>query len=370
MQKHFGSFWLALSSLGQHVTVAALNAAKREGDVAPKFPFVRIPMFELPANHALRFSDVESITWNPLVTEAERWTWGAFVYSEVDWHEESKRLVQYTSKTDLDQEVEYDTDSMVRSYIWRGERNMDGQIEVSPPGSLFAPVWQTSPPPYSLLYLNYDSLSDEHVFGIQGAITQSRFGLMSAIDKKYASVPNSFATNRAFQDNFHSKYTSTIDQASVSHAHSIFVQPVFSGLDDANSEMVGFLTAVVAWDAFFSELLPTGVSGIVAVLHNSCDQAYTYVLKGNKVRNSLCPITSSPVSLDKALKLVCVCSFCRLIFWELATSMTLNTTVLGRTLVSSLSWTTQRLLCQATVSTLLHCTFRMSSLRPQEAIWR
>jgi hypothetical protein len=69
-----------------------------------------------------------------LVTEAERWAWASFVYAEVDWHEES------TSKTDLDQEAEYDTDSMVRAYIWRGERNMDGQMEVSPPGSLFAPI--------------------------------------------------------------------------------------------------------------------------------------------------------------------------------------------------------------------------------------
>jgi hypothetical protein len=70
------------------------------------------------------------------------------------------------------------------------------------------------------------------------------------------------------------------------HPHSVLIQPVFRELGDVNdlSEIVGLIQAVVPWDRYLTNLLPEGVDGITCVLKNTCSQAFTYELNGNRVR--------------------------------------------------------------------------------------
>lgn len=51
--------------------------------------------------------------------------------------------------------------------------------------------------------------------------------------------------------------------------------------------MVGFLSATVSWDFLLDDLLPDGVTGILAVLRNSCNQTYTYRMEGKSVSASV-----------------------------------------------------------------------------------
>lgn len=271
-----------MTSMAQTVTVASLNSNR-------KFPFVRVPMVELPGSSTRSFSGVEIITWSPLVGEAERGEWSDFVKAELPlWYEQSKKLLPYITSDSHDDQQEFEEETSVnstrtRDFIWRGDRNLDGIIEVSPVGQTFAPIWQCSPPPFSTTFINYDMMDISHVASMQSSIQELRQGLMSAVDPALMGIPDSFSKEGAFHTAFHDEYSSEVSEDGQVHPHSIFIQPVYDGLDTAKSSFAGFLVAQVAWDFFFANLLPIGVSGIFAVLSNTCSQSYTYVLDGRKV---------------------------------------------------------------------------------------
>jgi hypothetical protein len=82
---------------------------------------------------------------------------------------------------------------------------------------------------------------------------------------------------------YHEQYVEELVGVSYyEHPHSIYGQPVYSEI--SGTEMVGVVFAVVAWDRYLANLLPTGVKGIHAVLQNTCEQSYTYVINGDMVR--------------------------------------------------------------------------------------
>jgi len=59
--------------------------------------------------------------------------------------------------------------------------------------------------------------------------------------------------------------------------------PVFEELNKPDSNIVAYYVGVVPFDRYFAKLLPEGVNGIYCVLRNTCGQAYTYELDGNRV---------------------------------------------------------------------------------------
>jgi hypothetical protein len=67
-----------------------------------------------------------------------------------------------------------------------------------------------------------------------------------------------------------------------SHPHTLTAQPVYDSLS-RETKVVGYLFSVFAWDAILVNLLPEGVSGIIVVIRNTCDEFCTYVLNGNEV---------------------------------------------------------------------------------------
>lgn len=89
-----------------------------------------------------------------------------------------------------------------------------------------------------------------------------------------------------FHDGFVDSPSNDPLQARYDNPHSVLIQPIFRELGDVNnsSEVVGLLQAVVPWDRYLTNLLPKGVDGITCVLKNTCGQAFTYELNGNRVR--------------------------------------------------------------------------------------
>lgn len=88
----------------------------------------------------------------------------------------------------------------------------------------------------------------------------------------------------AFHDSFVDAADPKLDK--YLHPHSVLIQPVFRNLGSINetSEIIGLIQAVVPWDRYLTNLLPEGVDGITCVLKNTCGQAFTYELDGNRVR--------------------------------------------------------------------------------------
>jgi hypothetical protein len=292
--KQLHNLWFAMSSMSQTVSAAGLAAQLASG---ASFPLVRVPMFEVPASQARQLSGVEFIMWSPLVKASQQDQWSKFARAESGWYEESKELGRPLSHHDeehSDKETfnhhddalaEYDTNSTMRPFIWRGDRSIDGHVEPvsGDEEATLAPSFLCSPPPYSPTYMNYDMMSEWYMDEMFPSLKQTRSGLMTAFDSSFANLPDSFA-GVGFQNDFHDEYVIDVSDGAGDHPHSAFLQPVFADWHNETSEMVGFLTAIVAWDALFgSSLLPEGVKGIQAVLKNSCNQSYTYALHGRQV---------------------------------------------------------------------------------------
>lgn len=151
----FDDFWKAMSSLSKTITSAGIENTGR-------FPFVRVPMFEIHASHTRNFCGVAVVVWSPLVLESQRQRWSAFVMEQQGWYDESKYLLEFTSP---DENLpSFDLTSTTPSFIWWGSLDLDeGIIETAPPGGPFAPAWQCSPPPSSRALLNYDIMSNKQV---------------------------------------------------------------------------------------------------------------------------------------------------------------------------------------------------------------
>lgn len=64
--------------------------------------------------------------------------------------------------------------------------------------------------------------------------------------------------------------------------HSYVYQPIFDSLN-ANRKVVALLNAFLRWDNFFFDVLPKGEKPIVVVLESTCQDTYTYELRGEDV---------------------------------------------------------------------------------------
>lgn len=143
-------------------------------------------------------------------------------------------------------------------------------------------------------------------------------------------------SNTAVGEDEHNKFhqpfvKDIVGESYYDHPHSVFVEPVFRKLGNANdvsNDVAGVILAVVAWDRYVANLLPTGVDGIYAVLSNNCDQDHTYIINGPMVRMPLVLI-----NVDKSVSLRTLnFYFNELIFRQrmsaLAICMRLNSTTL------------------------------------------
>jgi hypothetical protein len=149
-----------------------------------------------------------------------------------------------------------------------------------------------SPTPFDgsfALNANIFSLDDARGFG---AAMGARESVISEV------MDLSLLLNIAIKKDVHEKYhMSLVDyQASntsnaYQHPHAVYIQPIFQSVlstdidqeDVRSNDVVGYLLAVLPWDRFLINLLPSGVTGITCVLRNTCGQSYTYNLEGNSV---------------------------------------------------------------------------------------
>ena len=76
----------------------------------------------------------------------------------------------------------------------------------------------------------------------------------------------------------------------MSDTHCVLSIPVYKDLvSPGNTSKIdrtfvgGYVFAVMTWHSYMVKLLPAGVNGIMAVLHNSCGQSLTYRIQGSEV---------------------------------------------------------------------------------------
>jgi hypothetical protein len=228
-----------------------------------KFPSVTVDLFEVIGRQAREMSGILEITWSPYVYADQFDAYASYSAENIGWLNESAALYVDDNPAlnlTLDDFDLSDTDYSLMSIMTGGP-----PVSADP----WAARWQSSPPPNSSYVINID-LNDYGANRSNAAIEKFRMSVMTAVVDPRPGYEASFRPLCA-----------------VAH-------PVFENFFDEDSEVVGKVFSLFLWELNMVNLLPEGVSGIVAVLKNSCNQSYTYALDGTLVSNRL---TRNPIEI-------------------------------------------------------------------------
>lgn len=256
-----------MSLLAQSITASNTEPSK--------FPFVRVSHFELLGRHAREALGGSSILWAPFVAASQLPEWSSFCYQEQDWYNESLTIFQ-SDPSVVEGYHDQKTSGEFREYIWEGD---DLQNVTSSNGSgPFAPLWHISPPSSSSLPINYNVLHEAYIKDALPTFVQSRESVLSSAQNPDADHLWSWAAP--------SSHVDFAEDEKRNGPFTTHLTPVFERLYDVNSTLVGVLLSKLVWVDFISSLFHGDDHGIVAILHNSCNQSYTYTINDGKVRLS------------------------------------------------------------------------------------
>jgi hypothetical protein len=265
LERKLEEYTIVMEHMAESITVSAGHGQS--------FPFISIPSFNVEGSQARALINNDVITWAPLITESQRKAWSNFSTTEQGWYKESVSIIRIE---EIGNNYSYAIDDVFRDFIWKEHETDVVELPHGAPSTLIAPLWESSPPPISISSCNYNLFEETEI-----NITLSY--VLEYHDTMIGKV-------KVETDNFVRKFLhSGLSNQGIGNVfqlpHSIHIQPVFSQLNNYESNIVGFLLSLITWDHFLSNLVHEKVSGIVAVLENSCNQAYTYEFRGSMVRN-------------------------------------------------------------------------------------
>jgi hypothetical protein len=252
------------------------------------FPYFSVPSFEAKANAARHHAGFEAVIYAPIVTnEAE---WMEFAQTSRHWLDDSKiwfDILEPGQNRSLEPAA-----PLLPETIWA--YNDDGTLSPRKDRGIFVPSLHTSPPPMNngQVYQNVDLFSRDEFRSVTVASVKLSDSVFSRFDVAFAKESDRILgveRHQLLHDAFHDATTSSNDMLD---PHSIAVQPVylFNGVEGFKNKIVGYLVSIISWDYFLSELLPSNVAGMIAVIRNSCNQTYTYRLDGKQVSWTLSPL--------------------------------------------------------------------------------
>jgi hypothetical protein len=274
LQRKSEDFVIAMENMAEMITANSLHGNN--------FPFVAMPSFEVQGGQTRGITHNDVVMWIPFVTELQREEWSNFTNAEKDWYNESLMILQ----TDVSRRNDsYIHDAQFRSFIWEEHPDVV-EAPQGNPTTIFAPLWESSPPPFSISSCNYNVLEDKDINKAVNDMFSHRDAMVGAGKVSMDDLLKHFFDPDDFSKYVHTDSVFTTNDLVYEHPHSTHMQPVFLHLKDRESEMVGFILSIITWDHFLEDLLHTAISGVVAVLENTCDQAFTYEMHGNSVRNN------------------------------------------------------------------------------------
>ena len=121
------------------------------------FPFVTVPMFEIVGGRAREQAKaIEMLTFAPIVSKTHKLKWNEYSVKQKSWLQESRKILQARDDVSM-LEVPYH-DTSITNYIF----GLQGQDQMASEADLYAPAWQSSPPPRNASsYINYNLLEEE-----------------------------------------------------------------------------------------------------------------------------------------------------------------------------------------------------------------
>lgn len=240
-------------------------------------PFYDLPNFEVVAGATREQAGVEVIAYSPILDTPD---------DIPDW-------IKYTSRTNHTW-LATSVDSAVESGMSSREEYDLGPFTpivydvaengtvygVSGPGP-YSPLWLISPPPFRPGSINFNVLNFDFARSGFARVNQTREHMFSRLllPEEAHSIQELVMSPKG-----HERYHSALVMNGHDHnPHSVYMAPVFVDAFDKNSRLVGIVSAFFTWDRYVVDLLPEGVRGIICVIRNTCGQAITYELVGNRV---------------------------------------------------------------------------------------
>jgi hypothetical protein len=274
----------AVEAISVHVTSYVVDHQPRINETAGantmEWPFISIPHFEAKGQLFLQESRATLLSFSPLVHRKHKVLWENYSQSHQGWVQEGLDYQYYTQSliqpsNDPSETSVLDVKTVatpIIPYVYyhgshgnavpepEADENFDDKND------LLAVTWQIAPAPKDADLVNYNALST----------AAFRRNFQGMIDTNHAII---------------SEVMDITSDASIGNIpQSYLLHPVYDqiiAVDEfgipLTKKMVGYISAMLPWHVYFYNLLPDGVSGIVVVLSNTCEQEYTYTLDGHQV---------------------------------------------------------------------------------------
>jgi hypothetical protein len=245
----------------------ALTVTSYSLDTGETWPFVTIPHFELRGEQLLGLSGAKYISMGVLVNESDKEQWHNYSVANQGWVQQGLDVqgngaiasdiapyIQYRgSGAEHDGEGGYDT-------------NVNYFPDEGPADPYYGVVWQMAPARESPTLVNFNAMS-------------TRFSdLVERMEATRGEVLSGIVVSE--EDTFFELVDGATDTS-----ESYLVQPIFRDVSraDGNSDLVGYLTALLPWENYFKNIIPDGTAPLHLVLKNTCGQASTYEIRGSEV---------------------------------------------------------------------------------------
>ena len=260
---------LAMESFSVDMTSYALAAQV-------DWPLVTIPDFPIRGLAARQQMNVDAIGLIPLVSKSDRQSWETYATENQGWIQYARmwekdrssappsanRLLRAGTDLKSDPASRDLSGAKISEYIFKVTKS--GQQVADDGNGPFAPIWMTSPAPSSVLNINFNLLSHQHLWE----------EIEIAIDSRQAVISKIL--------NMESRHDSITSATSTSlQPVSALYYPIFDSYASGRA-IVGLLAAEVQWIRLFEKNLPESATGLICVVENACSQSFTYRVDGSK----------------------------------------------------------------------------------------
>ncbi|CAB9515758.1 Receptor-type guanylate cyclase gcy [Seminavis robusta] len=243
-----------------------------------QWPFVVFPHFQVMGMISNSITGASTLAISPIVQAGQREEWENFtmahsmeflaeghMYDEEvhpDFYVETRYYNE--TKVELPFPLQAWDEAPSMPFIW--EFTPDFRPMPALPRSSFIPYWQMAPAiDYASPLINLDTNTQGNTtYFNRGVIEKQKPVLTTVISQ---SNYLAFTYDQRFSGNY----------AYIPHSYVYY--PVFDTLTK-DRQVVAILNAFLRWDQFFNNVLPEGEKPIVVVLSSSCQQTFTYELRG------------------------------------------------------------------------------------------
>jgi CHASE domain len=231
------------------------------------WPFVQIPHYEHRGEDNDAISKALMIGISPLVTRENKEAYLNYTYNHQGWIQEGLNVQCFTQDTEC-----LAPERNISTYMTRLSDGVTGatipQNEAGAdvgPGQ-YAPMWQYAPIAADPSMVGFDTLSHPTFYRVYYGMWETQKPVMSEV------VDLEFLYRGAIEEE-------------TNRPKSFLLHPLYPYFEDKNTsfqrdDIVGFIMAILPWDVYFANILPTGVSNIHLILHDTCDNDHTFELRG------------------------------------------------------------------------------------------